>query len=215
MAQKKQKKESMKQVTCPDCGKIYNEDLQSCPNCGCPNDEYSQQSNENANGNASQSQQTSESSTNKNAASTSKTCKECGHPLDDNTQICPNCGRPTETASASAFMDNTILNEGRSTEAESTISDLATSILKWGNILAKWVPIIMLIGTVINSIQAFSNGAVLAGIISIIIAIVSAFIYGFIIKIIAKLIWATIMLFVNISTTLKRIEIKLEENGTH
>jgi uncharacterized membrane protein YvbJ len=197
----------MKQVTCPDCGKTYNEDLQSCPNCGCPNDEYSQQTN--ASGNASRP------SANKTTASTSKTCKECGHALDDNAQVCPNCGCPTETASAPAFMDGTVLNEGRSTEAESTISDLATSILKWGNILAKWVPIIMLIGTVINSIQAFSNGAVLAGIISIIIAIVSAFIYGFIIKIIAKLIWATIMLFVNISTTLKRIEIKLEENGTH
>ena len=201
----------MKQVKCPDCGKIYYEDLLSCPHCGCTNNEYSQQTHGKTNGDAPKSP------TNKSAANTSKTCKECGHPLDDYAQICPNCGCPTENASASAFMDDTVLNEGKSTEAESTISDLATSILKWGNILAVLVPILILIGTAINSISAFSysNDNVPAGIITIISGIVGAFIYGFIIKIVAKLIWATLMLFVNISTTLKRIEIKLEENGTH
>lgn len=201
----------MKQVKCPDCGKIYYEDLLSCHHCGCTNNEYSQQTHGKTNGDAPKSP------TNKSAANTSKTCKECGHPLDDYAQICPNCGCPTENASASAFMDDTVLNEGKSTEAESTISDLATSILKWGNILAVLVPILILIGTAINSISAFSysNHNVPAGIITIISGIVGAFIYGFIIKIVAKLIWATLMLFVNISTTLKRIEIKLEENGTH
>ena len=201
----------MKQVKCPDCGKIYYEDLLSCPHCGCTNNEYSQQTHGKTNGDAPKSP------TNKSAANTSKTCKECGHSLDDYAQICPNCGCPTENASASAFMDDTVLNEGKSTEAESTISDLATSILKWGNILAVLVPILILIGTAINSISAFSysNHNVPAGIITIISGIVGAFIYGFIIKIVAKLIWATLMLFVNISTTLKRIEIKLEENGTH
>ena len=108
----------MKQVKCPDCGKIYYEDLLSCPHCGCTNNEYSQQTHGKTNGDAPKSP------TNKSAANTSKTCKECGHPLDDNAQICPNCGCPTENASASAFMDDTVLNEGKSTEAESTISVL-------------------------------------------------------------------------------------------
>ncbi len=200
----------MKQVKCPDCGKIYYEDLQSCPNCGCPNDEYSQQTN--ASGNASGP------SVNKTTASTSKTCKECGHALDDNAQVCPNCGCPTETASAPAFMGGTVLNEGRSTEAKSTI--IAASVLKWGNILA-----------IINLVSAIIYGASSCAFYlianrfgyteiciwtSVVILFVFLGILSYIItKLITKAIWAIIMLLVNISTTLKRIEIKLEENGTH
>ena len=146
----------------------------------------------------------------------SKVCKECGHQMDDNVQVCPNCGCPVENASASAFMDKDVLNQGKSTEAESTISDLADSILKWGNIAAKIVPIFAFINSIVSSIILFDSNSIMGGIFAIIMGVVGAVLYFYIIKIVAKLIWATIMLFVNISTTLKRIEIKLDEqNGTH
>lgn len=145
----------------------------------------------------------------------SKVCKECGHQMDDNVQVCPNCGCPVENASASAFMDKDVLNQGKSTEAESTISDLADSILKWGNILAVIASICTIIGSVIGAVALFTNKAEAAGVIEIVMGVLNAIVYYFVVKIVAKLIWATIMLFVNISTTLKRIEIKLEEqNGT-
>lgn len=145
----------------------------------------------------------------------SKVCKECGHQMDDNVQVCPNCGCPVENASASAFMDKDVLNQGKSTEAESTISDLADSILKWGDIAAKIVPIFAFINSIVSSISLFYSNSIMGGIFVIILGVVGAVLSFYIIKIVAKLIWATIMLFVNISTTLKRIEIKLEEqNGT-
>ncbi len=147
----------------------------------------------------------------------SKTCKECGCQMEDNAQVCPQCGCPAEDAKVSAFMDADVLNEGKSTEAESTIIDYAYSILKWGNILAIFNLIIAIIYGV--GFGAFiicdvgSTGAYI-GVFVIIICVVFGFLSYIITKFIAKLIWASIMLFVNISTTLKRIEIKLEENGT-
>ena len=142
----------------------------------------------------------------------SNLCKECGYQMDDNVQVCPNCGHPTENASASAFMDKDVLNQGKSTEAESIISGVAASILKWGNILSVIVPIC----TIFKSIAALAMARE-GGEVAIIIGyIIEAVIYYFLIRLIAKLIWGVIMLFVNMSTTLKRIEIKLEEqNGTH
>ena len=146
----------------------------------------------------------------------SKVCKECGHQMDDNVQACPNCGCPVENASASAFVNKDVLNQGKSTEAESIISDLAVSILKWGDIAAKIVPIFAIFNSIVSSIGLFYGGSILGGIFVIIAGVVGAVLCYYIIKIAAKLIWATIMLFVNISTTLKRIETKLDEqNGTH
>lgn len=143
----------------------------------------------------------------------SKVCKECGHQMDDNVQVCPNCGCPVENASASAFMDKDVLNQGKSTEAESIISGVAASILKWGNILSVIVPICTIFMSIAAIGMAREGGEVA---IIVIGYIIEAVIYYFLIRLIAKLIWGVIMLFVNMSTTLKRIEIKLEEqNGTH
>lgn len=75
----------------------------------------------------------------------SKVCKECGHQIDDNVQVCPNCGCPVENASASVFMNSNVLNQGKSTEAESVISNYAESIVKWGNVLAILLPIYYII----------------------------------------------------------------------
>lgn len=142
----------------------------------------------------------------------SKVCKECGHQMDDNVQVCPNCGCPVENASASAFMNGNVLNQGKSTEAESVISNYAESILKWGNVLAILLPIYYIFIAIINSCFLKDYAAIATTICS---GILSAILSYFLVKFAAKLIWASIMLFVNISTTLKRIEIKIEENGTH
>lgn len=136
--------------------------------------------------------------------------------MDDNLQVCPNCGCPVENVIAPAVVDSDVLNQGKSTEAESTISDLADSILKWGDILAIIIPIFTFINSIVSSIGLFYSGSIMGGVFMIIAGIVGAILYYFVVKFVSKLIWATIMLFVNISTTLKRIEIKLEEqNGTH
>ena len=150
----------------------------------------------------------------------SKTCKECGCQMDDNAQACPQCGCPAENASASAYMDADVLNEGKSTEAESTIKDYADAILKWGNILA----IINFVLAIIYGVGScglylatnhFGYGELCICFFVVVLFIFLGFLSYIITKFIAKLIWAIIMLFVNISTTLKRIEIKLDENGTH
>ena len=147
----------------------------------------------------------------------SKSCKECGHPLDDNAQECPLCGCPVEKESTSAVVDTDLLNEGKNTEAESTIRDYAELILKWGNILAIFNFLLVTIYCVINGVITINinNGAEAVGIILIILAVGIGYLAYLGTKFLAKLIWAVIMLFVNISTTLKRIELKLEENGTH
>jgi uncharacterized membrane protein YvbJ len=142
----------------------------------------------------------------------SKTCKECGCQMDDNAQACPQCGCPAENASASVYMDANVLNEGKSTEAESTISNYAESILKWGNVLSILLPVLCIIKTIVGC--CFLRDSV-SMVITICSGIFSAILCYFLAKFIAKLTWASIMLFVNISTTLKRIEIKLDENGTN
>lgn len=148
----------------------------------------------------------------------SKICKECGHLMDDNAQSCPNCGCPAENASASAFMDADVLNEGKSTEAESTIKDYAESILKWGNILAIIIFVMCIISGLFAGITVMANGGstgMYVGIGIIAFYVLMSFIAYVITKFIVKLVWAVITLFVNISTTLKRIEILLDKNGTN
>lgn len=135
----------------------------------------------------------------------SKVCKECGHQMDDNVQVCPNCGCPVKSKSVADSMDKTVLSQGKSTEAEATVTEVAETVLKWGNVLSIIVAIYFVLGGIIASegharlILYFT----LAGVLSYCV-----------IRLLAKVIWGVIMLFVNISTTLKRIEILIEKNGT-
>lgn len=135
----------------------------------------------------------------------SKVCKECGHQMDDNLQVCPNCGCPVKTKSVSDSMDKTVLSQGKNTDAEAVVSEVAETVLKWGNILSIIAAIYCCLGGIIvsegNLRAIFYLG--LLGVVSF-----------FVIRLIAKVIWGVIMLFVNISTTLKRIEILIEKNGT-
>ena len=148
----------------------------------------------------------------------SKTCKECGHPLDDTAQVCPECGCPVENATnASADVDVNVLNEGKSTEAEATIRDYAALVLKWGNIMAIVDFVITIIYGAIGGVAQIIQGneGVFLGILTLVISIALGYLAYIITKFIVKVIWAFITLFVNISSTLKRIEIKLDEYGTH
>lgn len=100
--------------------------------------------------------------------------------------------------------DDTVLNKGKSTEAESMITDYAESIRSWGQILA-WVALIFgVFGSIVIGGSSDAPGLMLGGSIVAIINFV-------IILFITKLIWASIMIFVNISTTLKRMEITLNQ----
>lgn len=123
--------------------------------------------------------------------------------MDDNAQTCPHCGCPAPNASARTFMNEDVLHQGKSTDAEAIVSGIAESVLFGAKILS-WLGLIFgpIYGTIVCSIKGLP------------VIILCSIFYFFFIRIIAKVIWGVIMLFVNMSTTLKRIEIKLEENGT-
>ena len=155
-----------------------------------------------------------------------KICEECGHSIPNDATSCPNCGCPEgqvvneEPIKTNDFnvdngvVDHSVLNFGRSTEAEAIVTDIANNILKWGNILAIVVPILYFIYGLITVLIAAQHecniGAVLVAIVTIIIAGIISY---FVIKFLAKLIWGIIMLFVNMSTTLKRIETPITKDG--
>lgn len=126
--------------------------------------------------------------------------------MDDNVQVCPNCGCPVEDAGAAALMDEDVLNYGISTDAESVISTYAKFILLLGKICA-WVGVVIIIVGV-GLITPAVTGGEDAIPFCLLGAIVLALIHYFLTLWLAKFIWAAIMLFVNISLTLKRIEIK-------
>ena len=108
-----------------------------------------------------------------------------------------------------------VLNQGKGTEAESAIFNYAKNILEWSNLVA----IIVCAGQIINTIFGVASISEMEGgsgtiFFTLVLGLFQAFLYFFIIKFVAKLLWAGLMLFVNISTNMKRIEIQLEEYGT-
>ncbi len=135
-------------------------------------------------------------------------CPKCGCQIDENVAECPSCGCPFYTTS----MEEELLNECKSTETESSIKIFADSILKWGNILAIVILCVQLFGCfvifILDPNMAFN---ILICIFGGLLALLEYFITKFIVK----TIWSSIMLSLNISTTLKRIEIKLEKQGTY
>ena len=137
----------------------------------------------------------------------SKVCKECGHQMDDKLQVCPSCGCPVKSKDVADLMDKAVLNQGRSTEAEAVVTNVANGVVKWGNYVAVFTAILMVIG----SVAVVKRTEDIAGYLGIGL-ILGGFAF-FLVRMFAKITWSVIMLFVNISTTLKRIELKLEQNG--
>jgi len=128
--------------------------------------------------------------------------------MDDNVQVCPNCGCPVKSKSVADSMDKAVLSQGKSTEAEATVMEVAETVLKWGNLLSLFV---LIGGSFMGIVMGAKDGDARA----ILYTVFYVVILFFVIRLIAKVIWGVIMLFVNISTTLKRIEILLEKNGTN
>ena len=83
-----------------------------------------------------------------------KTCLECGRQMDDNAQVCPHCGCPAPNASSRVYMDEEVLHQGKSTDAEAIVSGIAESVLFWAKILS-WSVLILgpLYGIIMCSIQ--------------------------------------------------------------
>ena len=152
-------------------------------------------------------------------------CIDCGTIFDDTKDCCPNCGCPlsdcknpnsdnVQTESSknhSNHIDYKILNHGRSTRAESIICELAEKIVYWGDITAVIVSIILAITTMVSSFSIMDTSPGY-GLMLLILGALKCVVTYYVIKYLAKFIWAVLRLFVNISTTLKRIEIFLESN---
>ncbi len=137
-------------------------------------------------------------------------CEECGQMVSETAEFCPNCGCPIESVRSSTPVDGNVLNQGKSTEAESVITDYAESIRKWGNILSWCALIGYTIVGVVGVIQIPSHQP-----LPLFYGVLLGFFAFLIIRFVARITWAFIMLFVNMSTTLKRIELKLDKYGTN
>ena len=147
-------------------------------------------------------------------------CNDCGTVFDESKGSCPNCGCPLSACSPTSFnggyqsttqppMDD-ILYNGKRTDAEAIVTEIAENVLRWGELAAKWLPIIYAIYSVAMGIFLMAQGSVGGGLVSIIAGLIAAVLIYYLILILAKIIWGVIMLFVNISTTLKRIAILIE-----
>ena len=167
-------------------------------------------------------------------------CVSCGTIFDDPKGICPKCGclslfvnkvdstnfvnkvdstnsdndNSESSKNHSRHIDSKILNHGRSTRAESIICELAEKIVYWGDITAVIVSIILAITTMVSSFSIMDTSPGY-GFMLLILGALKCVITYYVIKYLAKIIWAVLRLFVNISTTLKRIEIFLESNKTN
>ena len=145
----------------------------------------------------------------------SETCKECGYEVHDGAQVCPNCGSPMGKESVSDYMDDEVLAQGMSTDAESTLSIYARIILIVGQILVFIYGILLLVFALLLvekyvEIYGHDEKSTFLYLLAVVIPAIITLILWFLVKVA----WAAIMIYVNISTTLKRIEIKLEKYGT-
>ncbi|MCF0158955.1 MAG: hypothetical protein HUJ83_10655 [Veillonella sp.] len=147
-------------------------------------------------------------------------CNDCGTVFDESKGSCPNCGCPLSSCSPitsnGANQSSTqqpiddVLTNGRRTDAEAVVTEIAENVLRWGELASKWLPFFYCIYSVIMGIVAIVNNQAAVGLLSIVLGLIVSVILYYLILILAKIIWGVIMLFVNISTTLKRIEILLE-----
>lgn len=134
--------------------------------------------------------------------------KPWGHPLEDPNPHSSEDGRPHANFASEG---EEILQNGRKMEIEVIVTKAAYQILKWGKILAWAILLVRLVTGIAALIMASEPAepplALLTGLGGALIGAVFRF---FLTLFASKLIWAGLLLFVNISTTLKRIENKLQ-----
>lgn len=127
-----------------------------------------------------------------------KTCNECGCQMDDNAQVCPQCGCSNTSSSQewdSYFYE--LQDFSTDIEAEKTVKNIARGIRVFGTAIAI-IMLLMFFGVGIPALaESKDNGWPMIS-------------YGVVIFLtilfMSQAIWAIMMLFVNMSITLKRIE---------
>lgn len=122
-----------------------------------------------------------------------KTCPECGKPLNENDVNCPECGYPLQNQQP----DYTYVEDEGDNDAEEV---LRTSLSFFKKLLIV-LSIIYGIFGLIAGIMLTING-IPTGIFLIILSVLGVFI-GIAI---AKLVWATGMIFINISTNVRKVK---------
>lgn len=188
----------MLQYKCPDCGTVFTTDKPSCPSCGCPASDCQKVDN-----NAPQSQQAPAGNSNAGYASNNSNSQANNQTSSDNTGM-----------GYSQTEIDEVLEFGRSTEAESILTTVASYVWKYGKFFSYFIPAVIVVQGISSLVTMIDEGQDGMGALTISVSVVSAIISYFLIRIFYQIMWGCIMLFVNISTTLKRIEIN-QQKGCH
>ena len=130
---------------------------------------------------------------------TSRQCPECGRPLQGNEPSCPDCGfplQPTQNPSSANFQ---IQDEG-----DNQAEDILRKWLNWVKLLMIICSAIGGVGCVIWGIVGASadNGNALWFFVGILLGVIT-FYLG---RAVAWLVWSIGMVFINISTNVRRIK---------
>ena len=198
----------MAKYKCNDCGTVFNESQTSCPTCGCPREECSVVNdappavNENSgyrpNPNAGMQQ-----GPNPNAG-----MQPGPNPtMSQGVNYGANQYENNPMQSSSEEVDASVLNFGRGTAVESFLYDAADKIEKWGSIILIVIFAIQALALLIASIMTIRYEPGLSFLYLIVgggIITLFFFILRFFLKVACNL----IRLYVNISTNLKRMELR-------
>ncbi len=144
--------------------------------------------------------------------------------MSDIAKKCPTCGTPVlvQESQTSPFgtMNKSTLERGKNTKAEDGVEELSANIAHYFDLVATFAIVLGIINLLI-SIPAVlglvsQNPVLLVVFLPVIVAEILVIIYfPRFIRWIGRMIYSVNMLFFNMSTTLKRIEIRLaqeEEN---
>lgn len=136
-----------------------------------------------------------------------KTCPECGNPLQGNERVCSECGFPVSNEPSANFhfsqnVSRQYIEDEGDNEAEEILRKYLNLFKKILCILSIAGAIIMLLYSIIVATQVSGDIAVPMIIGTLIFAPLGAFLgIAF-----AKLIWAVGMIFINISTNVRKIK---------
>lgn len=124
-------------------------------------------------------------------------CPECGYPIHEGQRTCPECGVPLQ-----------IIDEGDN-DAEETLREYLDLFKKWSTIMCYVGGVICVLWGLIGGIIMIANDMIFQGLVMlIVIGVIGAI--GVIISLyIIKLIWSAGMIFINISTNVRKIKQRL------
>ena len=126
----------------------------------------------------------------------SKNCPECGYPLNGNESQCPECGQALQNQTYQQNYNYYEEDEGDN-DAEDVLRTYLNLFKKWVIVLSVIVGILAAIGGIVLLANGIPSGVPMI-ILAVIIIIINI--------VIAKLIWAAGMIFINISTNVRKIK---------